>query len=397
MDTNETMTKLLNKEPVEGFYGDFGGAFVPKVLSRHVVELKKKWSLVQRSSSFHDDYETLLRKYVGRPTPLYYAERLSVHYKTNVFFKREDLCHMGAHNINNALGQILLAKHMGRRRIVAETGSGQHGVATAAVCAREGLESVVYMGAKDVERQVLNVQKMRMMGAKVVSVGHGAGTLKDAVEAAMQDWAQHSADTYYLMGSVAGPDPYPGLVAKLQSVIGEEIQRQLPQPPDHLLACIGGGSNAAGAFYPFIGHPEVNLVGVEAAGKSLDSPDTPATLSRGKIGTLHASKSYVLQDRQGQVAQTRSLSAGLDYPGVGPLHAYLRDKKAAHYLAVGDEEALTAARLASRLEGIIPALETAHALAAIEKLGAKEDDTLVVCFSGRGDKDMSIYQEQLPA
>ncbi len=348
------------------------------------------------SDEIKASFDQMLRDYVGRPSPLYKAQRLSEKYGCTIYLKREDLNHTGAHKINNTIGQILLAQHMGKRRIIAETGAGQHGVATATVCALMNMECFIYMGKTDVERQHVNVEKMRMLGATVVSVTSGSMSLKDAVNEAINDWCNNSEDTYYLMGSAVGPHPYPDMVARLQSVISEEIRKQLQEhegrdTPDYLIACVGGGSNAAGTIYHYLDNPRVKIVLAEAAGKGVDSGMTAASITLGKIGILHGSRSYVMQDENGEVAEPYSISAGLDYPGIGPMHANLAQKKRATVLAVNDDEAIRAAYELTRLEGIIPALESSHALAALSKLQFKADDIVVLTVSGRGDKDMETY------
>ncbi len=378
-----------------GFYGEFGGAFIPELLLPNIEELKTAYKKITQTYSFQSEFKKLLKEYVGRPTPLYYAKRLSAHYHTNIYLKREDLCHTGAHKINNAIGQILLAKEMGKTRIIAETGAGQHGVATATVCALMGLECIVYMGAVDMERQAPNVKRMQMLGAEVRAVHSGTKTLKDATNEAIRDWINHPEETYYLIGSVVGPHPYPEMVSVFQSVIGFEIKEQLFRLPDFVLACVGGGSNAIGAFFPFIDEKEVKLIGVEAAGLGLNSGKTAATLKLGTTGILHGSKSKLMQTKDGQVIEPYSVSAGLDYPGVGPAHAFLDATKKVEYLNATDQEALAAAQLLTRLEGIIPALESAHALAALEKIKPGASQNVVVNLSGRGDKDMQIYEQYI--
>lgn len=379
-----------------GFYGPYGGSFVPEILHACVSRLQASYADVLSSPDFQREYRTLLRDYVGRPSPLYYARRLSEHVGTHVYLKREDLNHTGAHKINNAIGQVLLARHLGKRRIIAETGAGQHGVATATVCALMGLPCRVYMGALDVRRQRPNVERMRMLGAEVVPVASGNQTLKDAVNEAIRDWTCHPDDTYYLIGSTMGPHPYPDLVARLQSVISEEMKAQLASQtgrdhPDYLVACIGGGSNAAGTFYHYADDGRVRLVLAEAGGAGAHTPQTAATLTAGTPGVLHGSRTLVLQDADGQVCEAYSLSAGLDYPGVGPMHADLVRRGRATVYAVTDDEALRAAFELTRLEGIIPALESAHALAVLSRLGAGPDDVVALTLSGRGDKDLDTY------
>ena len=374
-----------------GFYGEYGGAYIPELLYANVKELESNYQRIINTDKFKKDYENLLREYVGRPTPLYYAKRLSEHYKYNIFLKREDLCHTGAHKINNAIGQILLAKEMGKKRIIAETGAGQHGVAAATVCALMGLQCIVYMGTVDMERQKPNVQRMKMLGAEVRPVLSGSKTLKDATNEAIRDWINHPQETYYLIGSVVGPHPYPDIVTQFQKVIGEEINNQLEKDPDYVIACVGGGSNAIGAFYAFLDKENVKLIGVEAGGKGIESGKTAATLAVGKNGILHGSKSVVMQDGDGQVVEPHSISAGLDYPGIGPIHAFLNKNKRVKYSSATDKEAVDAAMLLMRLEGIIPALESAHALAYLEYLRIDQDKTVVINLSGRGDKDLETY------
>lgn len=385
---------------MNGYYGEFGGAYIPEILQRCVNQLEKACRTIVPSENFRYEYEKLLRLYVGRPTPLYPAERLSEKYRCKVYLKREDLNHTGAHKINNAIGQMLLAQRMGKRRIVAETGAGQHGVATATVCALAGMECRVFMGKTDMERQRVNVEKMRMLGAEVIEVISGGGTLKDATSEAIRYWCCHPEDTYYLMGSAVGPHPYPWLVAKLQSVIGQEIATQLKElegdtKPDYLIACVGGGSNAAGTVVPFLHEPQVHIILAEAAGKGIDTGMTAATLTTGRVGILHGARSIVMQDRDGQITVPYSLSAGLDYPGVGPLHAHLVTTGRAQAVPITDEEALRAALELTRLEGIIPALESAHALAVLPQLKVKPEEIVVVTVSGRGDKDLKTYLENL--
>ncbi len=380
----------------EGFYGEFGGAFIPEMLYPNVEELRTNYLSILESDSFQKEFRSLLQDYAGRATPLYFAGRLSEKYKTQVYLKREDLCHTGAHKINNTIGQILLAKRLGKNRIIAETGAGQHGVATATVCALMGLECVVYMGALDIERQAPNVARMKMLGAQVVPAMSGNQTLKDATNEAIRDWICNPVDTHYIIGSVVGPHPYPDLVARLQSVISEEIRHQLKdktgsENPDAVIACVGGGSNAAGTFYHFIGEKSVKLIGAEAAGHGVDTGETAATLALGKPGILHGSLSMLIQDADGQVIEPYSISAGLDYPGVGPLHSALEAKGRAKYIPVTDAEALKSAFELTRLEGIIPALESAHALAILEKEKFRENEVVVICLSGRGDKDLATY------
>jgi tryptophan synthase beta chain len=380
----------------KGYYGNFGGAYIPELLYPNIAELAENYLRYIQTPDFQEDFRALLRNYVGRPTPLYFASRLSEKYSTRIYLKREDLCHTGAHKINNTIGQILLAKRLGKRKIVAETGAGQHGVATATVCALMGLECIVYMGAVDIERQAPNVARMRMLGAEVRPAMSGSRTLKDATNEAMRHWINNPTDTHYIIGSVVGPHPYPDMVARFQSVISEEIRHQLSEKtgselPNYVLACVGGGSNAAGAFYHFLDEPSVRLVGLEAAGKGIDSGHSAATTALGKPGILHGSKSLLIQSPDGQVIEPYSISAGLDYPGIGPLHAHLFVTGRATFVPITDEEAMEAGLLCSRLEGIIPAIETAHALAYLEKLNAAPDEVVVICLSGRGDKDLQTY------
>lgn len=382
-----------------GYYGDFGGAFIPELLRANVDELSENYLKIIESEEFQAEYKRLLNNYVGRPTPLTKVENLSKRYATNIYLKREDLNHTGAHKINNTIGQILLAKHMGKTRIIAETGAGQHGVATATVCALFNLECVVYMGALDVQRQAPNVARMKMLGATVVPAESGNQTLKDAVNEALRDWISNP-DSFYLIGSVVGPHPYPDMVTRLQSVISEEIREQLQVEtgnpnPDCVIACVGGGSNAAGAFYHYLDEEEVELIAVEASGMGLDSGETAATIALGDVGFLHGSKTMLMQDEDGQITEPYSISAGLDYPGVGPLHAHLAVSKRAKFLAVTDQEALEAAKLLAQTEGIIPALESSHAIAALDKMRFKPDDVVVLNLSGRGDKDMETYMKHL--
>ena len=380
----------------EGYYGEFGGAFIPEILHRCVEELRNSYLRIMESDGFKQEFDTLLRDYVGRPSPLYLAKRLSEKYGCRIYLKREDLNHTGAHKINNAIGQALIAQRMGKKRIIAETGAGQHGVATATVCALLGLECVVYMGKTDVERQYVNVQRMKMLGAKVVPVTCGNMTLKDATNEAIRDWCCHPADTYYIIGSTVGPHPYPDMVARLQSVISKEIRRQLAEHegrdyPDYLIACIGGGSNAAGTVYHYIDDERVKIVLAEAGGKGIGTGLSAATIQAGLPGIIHGSRTLVMQDEDGQILEPYSISAGLDYPGVGPMHANLARQHRATVLAVNDDEAVRAAFELTRLEGIIPALESAHALGALEKVNFKPEDIVVLTVSGRGDKDVDTY------
>ena len=383
-----------------GYYGQFGGAFIPEMLHRNVENLQKAYLKIIREENFQKEFISLLKDYVGRPTPLYHAERLSKKFGATIFLKREDLCHTGAHKINNTIGQILLAEKLGKKRIIAETGAGQHGVATATVCALKDLECIVYMGEKDIERQAPNVARMKMLGAKVVPATSGSKTLKDATNEAIRDWINHPSDTYYLIGSVVGPHPYPDMVARFQSVISKEIKNQLKEKtgsdrPDYVIACVGGGSNAAGAFYHFLNDTDVKLVAVEAAGMGIGSGMSAATTQLGTVGILHGSKSYVMQTSDGQVVEPHSISAGLDYPGIGPMHANLFAGKRAEFMSATDEESLRAAFELAKMEGIIPALESAHALAVLDKLALKKTDVVVINLSGRGDKDMDTYMKRL--
>lgn len=382
-----------------GFYGDFGGAFIPEMLIPNIEDLTSRYLKILESDSFKKEYHHLLRDYAGRPSPLFKAERLSSKYNTNVWLKREDLNHTGSHKLNNTIGQILVAREMGRRRIIAETGAGQHGVATATVCALLGLDCVVYMGEVDMERQAPNVARMRMLGAEVLPATSGSRTLKDATNEALRDWIAHPLDTFYLIGSVVGPHPYPDMVARLQSVISSEIKTQLKEKvgtelPDYVIACVGGGSNAAGSFYHFLEDDSVHLIGTEAAGLGVETGQTAASMANGIEGVIHGSNTYLIQDDDGQIVEPYSISAGLDYPGVGPLHAFLKQSGRATYLPITDQQALDAALETTRLEGIIPALESAHALAALGELKFNTTDNVVVTVSGRGDKDMDTYMKR---
>jgi len=379
----------------QGFYGEFGGAFIPEMLHPNVQELKEQYLSILDSADFKRELEALLKDYVGRPTPLYLAERLSEHFGAEIWLKREDLCHTGAHKVNNTLGQVLLAQRLGKKRIIAETGAGQHGVATATICALKGLDCIIYMGEKDIARQAPNVARMKMLGAEVRTAMSGSRTLKDATNEAIRDWINNPVDTHYIIGSVVGPHPYPDLVARLQAIISEEIKNQLDGDPTHVLACVGGGSNAIGAFYHYIQDEKVQLIGVEAAGHGIDTDKSAATMALGTPGVLHASMTYVMQSLDGQVTEPHSVSAGLDYPGVGPWHAHLHKEGRVQYVSVTDQEALDAALLLSRKEGIIPALETAHALAYLEKMTLQPSDRIVINLSGRGDKDLSTYIDNL--
>ncbi len=387
------MTFLVDNQ---GYYGEFGGAYIPEILHRCVKELQDTYLDVLQNENFRRQYDQLLRDYVGRPSPLYLAHRLSQQYGCKIYLKREDLNHTGAHKINNTIGQILLARHMGKKRIIAETGAGQHGVATATVCALMNMECIVYMGKTDVERQRVNVEKMKMLGATVVPVTSGNMTLKDATNEAIRDWCCHPQDTYYIIGSTVGPHPYPDMVARLQSVISEEIRKQLLEQegrdyPDYLIACVGGGSNAAGTIYHYVDDRRVQIVLTEAGGKGVETGMTAATIALGQLGIIHGARTYVIQDEDGQIQEPYSISAGLDYPGIGPMHANLAKQKRALVLAVNDDEAIRAAYQLTRLEGIIPALESAHALGALEKVNFRPDDVVVLTVSGRGDKDIETY------
>lgn len=388
--------KSLFAPDEQGYYGNFGGAYIPEMLHRNVEELRTKYLDIINETSFQKEYNLLLQDYVGRPTPLYFAERLSKQYGAQIFLKREDLCHTGAHKVNNTVGQILLALRLGKKRIIAETGAGQHGVATATVCALKGIECIVYMGEKDIERQAPNVARMKMLGAKVVPATSGSKTLKDATNEAIRDWINNPHDTHYIIGSVVGPHPYPDMVARFQSVISGEVRWQLKEKtgselPDKVIACVGGGSNAAGAFYHFLDDASVELVAVEAAGEGVHSGKSAATTQLGREGVLHGSKSLVMQTGDGQVVEPHSISAGLDYPGIGPLHAHLYKSGRGTFLSVTDEDALKASFEVAKLEGIIPALETGHAFSALRQLELNENQKIVICLSGRGDKDLATY------
>ena len=383
-----------------GYYGHFGGAYIPEMLYPNVEELKEQYLKIIYSEDFQKEFRYLLKDYVGRPSPLYHAKRLSEKHGTTIFLKREDLNHTGAHKINNTIGQILLARRLGKHRIIAETGAGQHGVATATVCALMNMQCVVYMGEKDIERQAPNVARMKMLGAEVVPATSGSKTLKDATNEAIRDWINNPVDTHYIIGSVVGPHPYPDMVARFQSVISEEIRWQLKEHvgselPTHVVACVGGGSNAAGTFYHFLEEFSVQLVAVEAAGHGVKTGMSAATTQLGKPGILHGSKSLVMQTEDGQVVEPHSISAGLDYPGIGPLHAHLFETGRGLFLSATDEEAIDAAFELTRLEGIIPALESAHAIAGLNQLKLTPKDTVVVCLSGRGDKDMATYMRAM--
>ncbi len=385
----------------QGYYGQFGGAYIPEMLHRNVEELRTRYLEIMQEEGFQKEFQQLLKDYVGRPTPLYFAERLSNRYKANIYLKREDLCHTGAHKINNTIGQILLAQRLGKKRIIAETGAGQHGVATATVCALKGVECIVYMGEKDIERQAPNVARMKMLGATVIPATSGSKTLKDATNEAIRDWINHPDDTHYIIGSVVGPHPYPDMVARFQSVISEEMRKQLLEKtgselPKYVIACVGGGSNAAGAFYHFLDESSVQLIAVEAAGEGINSGKSAATTALGKPGILHGSKSLLMQTHDGQVVEPHSISAGLDYPGIGPLHAHLFETGRATFMSATDKKALNAAFELAKYEGIIPALETAHALHALKMINFNPKDVVVICLSGRGDKDLDTYMKNLP-
>lgn len=380
----------------KGYYGVFGGAYIPEMLYPNIEELRTKYLEIIYEPAFQEEYQQLLRDYVGRPSPLYLAKRLSEKYGAKIYLKREDLNHTGAHKINNTVGQILLAQRLGKKRIIAETGAGQHGVATATVCALKGLDCVVYMGAVDIERQAPNVARMKMMGATVIPAVSGSQTLKDATNEALRDWINNPVDTHYIIGSAVGPHPYPDMVARFQSIISEETRWQLKEHtgkenPDYVLACVGGGSNAIGMFYHFLDEPEVKLVAIEAGGKGVDTGESAATTLLGTEGVLHGSRSILMQTPDGQVVEPYSISAGLDYPGIGPQHAHLHTSKRAQYVNITDDEAMKAGLELTRLEGIIPAIESAHAFAQLEKMKFKGDETVVVCLSGRGDKDLNTY------
>ncbi|WP_254526457.1 MULTISPECIES: tryptophan synthase subunit beta [unclassified Sphingobacterium] len=382
----------------KGYYGPFGGAYIPEMLYPNVEELQNQYLQIMEDPSFKEEFEYLLRDYVGRPSPLYHAQRLSEKYNAKIFLKREDLNHTGAHKINNTIGQILLAEKLGKKRIIAETGAGQHGVATATVCALKGLECVVYMGEIDIQRQAPNVARMKMMGAKVVAATSGSKTLKDATNEALRDWINNPVDTHYIIGSVVGPHPYPDMVARFQSIISEETKKQLlektgKETPDIVMACVGGGSNAAGMFYHFLDDEDVQLIAVEAAGHGVDSGESAATTVLGNEGVLHGSRSILMQTEHGQVIEPYSISAGLDYPGIGPQHAWLFKSGRGSYVSATDDEAMQAGLQLTKLEGIIPAIESSHALAHLEKMNFKGDETVVICLSGRGDKDLDNYMK----
>ena len=380
----------------KGYYGQFGGAFIPEMLYPNIEELRQQYLKVMAEPDFKAEFDQLLKHYVGRPTPLYFAKRFSKKYNTKIYFKREDLCHTGAHKVNNTIGQILMAKRLGKTRIIAETGAGQHGVATATVCALAGLECIVYMGEVDIARQAPNVARMKMLGAEVRPATSGSRTLKDATNEAIRDWINNPENTHYIIGSAVGPHPYPDMVSRFQSVVSEEIKWQLTaaagtENPDYVVACVGGGSNAAGAYYHFLDDERVGFIAVEAAGKGVDTGQSAATSILGKEGIIHGSKTLLMQTKDGQITEPYSISAGLDYPGVGPMHAHLYSTKRAEFIPVTDDEAMTAGLTLSQLEGIIPAIETAHAFAIFETKTFNPDDIVVVCLSGRGDKDLNTY------
>jgi tryptophan synthase beta chain len=389
------MTYQANEK---GYYGEFGGAYIPEMLYPNVEELRQKYIQIMQEESFQKEFKYLLKDYVGRPTPLYFASRLSEKYNTKIYLKREDLCHTGAHKINNTIGQILMAKRLGKNRVIAETGAGQHGVATATVCALMGIECIVYMGEIDIDRQAPNVARMKMLGATVIPAKSGSRTLKDATNEAIRDWINNPVDTHYIIGSVVGPHPYPDMVARFQSVISEEIKSQLlekegREAPDYVVACVGGGSNAAGIYYHYLDDPKVGIIAVEAAGKGILSGESAATSALGKEGIIHGSKTLLMQTPDGQITEPYSISAGLDYPGIGPMHANLFRTGRAEFISVTDEDAMKAGQELAKLEGIIPAIETSHALAIFEDRKFKKDDIVVLNLSGRGDKDLNTYIE----
>lgn len=380
----------------DGYYGEFGGAFIPELLFPAVEEVRLNYERILADKSFQEEFQELLQDYVGRPTPLYFAKRLSERYQTKIYLKREDLCHTGAHKINNTIGQIILAKRLGKKRIIAETGAGQHGVATATACALMGLECIVYMGAVDIKRQAPNVSRMKMLGAIVIAAESGSKTLKDATNEAIRDWINNPETTHYIIGSVVGPHPYPDLVARLQSVISTEVKKQLLEKegrdfPDHVVACVGGGSNAAGLYYDFLEDERVNIIAVEAAGKGIMTDESAATTALGKVGIIHGSKTLLMQSPDGQITEPYSISAGLDYPGIGPMHAHLFTSGRGEFISITDEDAMQAGLMLSKTEGIIPAIETAHAFAIFEDRKFSPDEIVVVNLSGRGDKDLATY------
>ncbi|MCA0364473.1 MAG: tryptophan synthase subunit beta [Bacteroidetes bacterium] len=395
---------MKNKSAFEvderGYYGNFGGAFIPEMLYPNVEELRLNYRQIMESPDFIEEFERLLIDYVGRPTPLFLAQRLSEKYNAEIYLKREDLCHTGAHKVNNTLGQIILAKKLGKHKIVAETGAGQHGVATATMCALMGLECIVYMGEIDMERQAPNVARMKMLGAEIRPAKSGSKTLKDATNEALRHWINNPIDTHYIIGSVVGPHPYPDMVARFQSVISKEVRKQLfektgNENPDYVIACVGGGSNAAGVFYHFLDEPDVKIIAAEAAGLGIESGKTAATTFKGKPGILHGTKSLLMQTDDGQVVEPHSISAGLDYPGIGPLHAHLWESGRAQFLGITDRESIDAGFELTRLEGIIPAIESSHALGALKHLPLQPSDTVVIGLSGRGDKDLATYMKYL--
>ena len=380
----------------KGYYGEFGGAFIPEMLYPNVEELRQNYLKITADPEFQTEFDALLKEYVGRPTPLYFAKRLSEQYNTKIYLKREDLCHTGAHKVNNTIGQILLAKRLGKKRIIAETGAGQHGVATATVCALMGLECIVYMGEVDIKRQAPNVARMKMLGAEVRPALSGSKTLKDATNEAIRDWINNPVDTYYIIGSVVGPHPYPDMVARFQSVISKETKEQLLEKegrenPDYVIACVGGGSNAAGAFYHFLDNEDVSLIAVEAAGLGVDSGESAATSALGKVGVIHGSKTLLMQTTDGQITEPYSISAGLDYPGVGPMHANLFATGRAQFISITDDQAMQWGLKLSKMEGLIPAIESAHAFAVLDEIKFKPEDVVVINLSGRGDKDLNTY------
>ena len=380
----------------KGYYGDFGGAYIPEMLFPNVEELRQNYLKITAEPAFKEEFDQLLKDFVGRPTPLYFAKRLSEKYNTKIYLKREDLCHTGAHKVNNTIGQILVAKQLGKNRIIAETGAGQHGVATATVCALMGIQCVVYMGEIDIKRQAPNVARMKMLGAEVRAATSGSKTLKDATNEAIRDWINNPVDTHYIIGSVVGPHPYPDMVARFQSVISEEIKWQLLEKegrenPDHVIACVGGGSNAAGAYYHYLNEPNVNIIAVEAAGKGIDSGESAATSALGKEGVIHGSRTLLMQTSDGQITEPYSISAGLDYPGVGPMHAHLFRSGRAEFISVTDQEAMDWGIILSQLEGIIPAIETSHAFAVLDHRKFGPEEIVVFNLSGRGDKDLNTY------
>lgn len=382
----------------KGFYGEFGGAFIPEMLKPNVDELRENYIKITQTEEFKKEFDYLLKDYVGRPTPLYFSKRLSEKYQTQVYLKREDLCHTGAHKINNTIGQILLAQKLGKKRIIAETGAGQHGVATATVCALMGMPCVIYMGEIDIKRQAPNVARMKMLGAKVVPAKSGSKTLKDATNEAIRDWINNPEDTHYIIGSVVGPHPFPDMVARFQSVISKEVIKQLKEQshkskPDYVMACVGGGSNAAGIYYDFLNDSEVGIIAVEAAGKGVSTGESAATSQLGRQGIIHGSKTLLMQNEDGQITEPYSISAGLDYPGIGPMHAHLYASKRAEFISVTDDEAMEAGWELSQLEGIIPAIETAHAFAVFKHKTFEPDDVVVINLSGRGDKDLNTYMD----